>query len=1379
MKKKRLLYLVALLLMVALGAKADALAVTSDDIGKVVCTDGSIYATRGDAGNANKTAVAMIAYIDEQNRTGLAIALNWTWQSYWSYAESTVEQWVTDGNYSVSFDNATWKVPTIQEWQQMLIGCGAEGTVSDNPTSLNCSGLNAKLIAAGASFLFGTEKWTYNEQDYENTVENYWTDSAIDENNVWKLSYNNNDDSDDTNDVAEFGSFNKDNDLYVRACLRFAIAEPPCLNVTTTDVGKLVCTDGKLYTKAEAEAASATPVAMIAHFDEQSKTGLAIALNDETNGIYVYEGNEYEDNWYSWERGKTKARAHTPTITGAVWRLPTIDEWKQMLLSCEGQIYYEDPDIITYDELNSKIYNVGGDVLKISDYWSSTGGVTDTDGNDAAMCPSFYDGKAHCNNPYRIDYSSHVRACFAFTVGGGDSGNVITSNTGSINMPAGGGEQRYVIAEGVQSFNVYDDGGANRNYSNTCEGTIILTAPEGCLLRLTGSVKTVYDSDCLDIWDGTSTNDYHIAGFSGESDEILPIISSGESLRLSFSSDQDDNAEGFALTVEVLTPTTIDNTTESINMPTNGLQKYVISQGVTSFNVYDNGGSDAPYSNNSDGTIILTAPEGCRLQLTGTVKTGYGNDGLRIYDGTSSYVEPLKDVSNYNYQSATTDIGIVSSTGRSLRLDFSSDDSQFSDGINLTVKVIDPNAKYDIAVYSATDGNVYISGRDEYKAKTGETVQLHISPSPGYMINNLIVVDEDGNTVSVSGGKWYNDPQFAYFTMPSSSVTITPSFTNAKTVAEGLYMNMPAQSSSRLSVNIPEGVQSFKLYDDGGANGNYNSGTSSIHLTVPEGYKIQLTGNVTTFYYEYLTVYNSNAYGQQVDQLIRIASSVNGESTNIGTIVSNGRYMNISFTAYNTDVYAGLDLTVTLVSEATEYDITISNPVSGGNIVAKVNNTQVTKAKVNDVVTLTATPAAGYVLSGISVVDGNSNAVSVTGGTWYNNTATFAMPSSAATVTPIFTNTLTGLSINMPTEGTVTATIPEGVSSFKVYDDGGENGAYSSNCNGNLVLTAPEGNMLQLTGTIASNSEGTMSVWDGTDTSDDEAKLLSGKYSSKAGVATTIGTPTSTDRYMTLNFTSSYNLNSYAGLDLTVTQINVCLADAAANSTVISTNNNRTGRNVLLAGRTLYKDGEWNTICLPFNVSLSDSPLAGATAKTLTSATMTGTTVSLTFGDAVTTLQAGVPYIIKWAKAEGYDQADPATRDIVNPLFTGVTVVSSTEAQRTIEKADGHVKFIGYYDPMTIDTPDNDDIYYMTTGNTLKHTGKQRTLKACRAYFQFSEAAQQARSFMLNFGDETTGIAEIRKVSDNSWYTLDGVKLDKQPTKKGLYISNGRKIVIK
>ena len=147
---------------------------------------------------------------------------------------------------------------------------------------------------------------------------------------------------------------------------------------------------------------------------------------------------------------------------------------------------------------------------------------------------------------------------------------------------------------------------------------------------------------------------------------------------------------------------------------------------------------------------------------------------------------------------------------------------------------------------------------------------------------------------------------------------------------------------------------------------------------------------------------------------------------------------------------------------------------------------------------------------------------------------------------------------------------------------------------------------------------------------------------------------------------------------------------------------------VTLTDRILYKDGEWNTICLPFDVTLANSPLAGATAKTLDDATMTGTTVSLTFGSEVSRLEAGVPYIIKW-EGDGTD-------NIENPVFNGVTVVNRSDAERTIEKAGGKVKFIGYYDAFTINTPANDDIYYMTAGNTLKHTGKERTLKACRAY---------------------------------------------------------------
>jgi hypothetical protein len=66
-----------------------------------------------------------------------------------------------------------------------------------------------------------------------------------------------------------------------------------------------------------------------------------------------------------------------------------------------------------------------------------------------------------------------------------------------------------------------------------------------------------------------------------------------------------------------------------------------------------------------------------------------------------------------------------------------------------------------------------------------------------------------------------------------------------------------------------------------------------------------------------------------------------------------------------------------------------------------------------------------------------------------------------------------------------------------------------------------------------------------------------------------------------------------------------------------------------------------------------------------------------------------------------------------------------------------------------------------------------------------NNGGQAARSFVLDFGDHelATGILTTNLTiftnSDGAWYTLDGRKLDQQPTAKGVYIHNGRKTVIK
>ena len=62
-----------------------------------------------------------------------------------------------------------------------------------------------------------------------------------------------------------------------------------------------------------------------------------------------------------------------------------------------------------------------------------------------------------------------------------------------------------------------------------------------------------------------------------------------------------------------------------------------------------------------------------------------------------------------------------------------------------------------------------------------------------------------------------------------------------------------------------------------------------------------------------------------------------------------------------------------------------------------------------------------------------------------------------------------------------------------------------------------------------------------------------------------------------------------------------------------------------------------------------------------------------------------------------------------------------------------------------------------------------------------------AAAAILDIVDEAdlTGISDATRLNDNdentndAWYDLNGRKLDKKPVTKGLYIHNGKKVVIK
>jgi len=81
-----------------------------------------------------------------------------------------------------------------------------------------------------------------------------------------------------------------------------------------------------------------------------------------------------------------------------------------------------------------------------------------------------------------------------------------------------------------------------------------------------------------------------------------------------------------------------------------------------------------------------------------------------------------------------------------------------------------------------------------------------------------------------------------------------------------------------------------------------------------------------------------------------------------------------------------------------------------------------------------------------------------------------------------------------------------------------------------------------------------------------------------------------------------------------------------------------------------------------------------------------------------------------------------------------------------------------------------------------RYTGEK--LAAHKAYLAF-DSSMAAPGFFFNFGDggETTPVSGkiIADGDEDSadWYTLDGRKLQGKPAKKGLYIRNGKTVVIK
>ena len=194
---------------------------------------------------------------------------------------------------------------------------------------------------------------------------------------------------------------------------------------------------------------------------------------------------------------------------------------------------------------------------------------------------------------------------------------------------------------------------------------------------------------------------------------------------------------------------------------------------------------------------------------------------------------------------------------------------------------------------------------------------------------------------------------------------------------------------------------------------------------------------------------------------------------------------------------------------------------------------------------------------------------------------------------------------------------------------------------------------------------------------------------------------------------------------------------------------------------------------------------------------------------AVTTLTANTPYLFM-------PNATTMTFPNISSMTGGVVTLQTTTANDGVyggATTDAAWNFHGSYKGKTW-TETSKDYGFAAHGGTAVHDEEVVAgqfvrfttgafIKPMRCYLSYvgTEAPAPARGLtraaatddlpqsitvrLVSRNGETTAIGEIdtktgkMTFDSEAWYTLDGVRLSGKPTKKGLYINNGRKVVIK
>lgn len=188
--------------------------------------------------------------------------------------------------------------------------------------------------------------------------------------------------------------------------------------------------------------------------------------------------------------------------------------------------------------------------------------------------------------------------------------------------------------------------------------------------------------------------------------------------------------------------------------------------------------------------------------------------------------------------------------------------------------------------------------------------------------------------------------------------------------------------------------------------------------------------------------------------------------------------------------------------------------------------------------------------------------------------------------------------------------------------------------------------------------------------------------------------------------------------------------------------------------------GTKTTVCLPFSLTAEE---AAALGSFYTLKGLADNTLSFEIASAV---EANKPYLFV-PKTEAFNS------------FTNKTIAITPESLSQAA-TDNSATMVGTLQRTTLRSSASETLYAYNNGEFVKISSTADAyLPAFRAYI--SVPASTAAKLAIRLDDNTTtgiSMGTVESNADAAIYTVDGMKVSK-PTKKGVYVRNGKKYVVK